>query len=154
MKIPCPVRREYYRQLVVKFSPFLFRCIGDDIGPLVCYTGKIEMYISYTELYETTLERLYCMFSRGYVDLTYFASYYTGIRVNELSHWNKLRKALQYAPEDCRWEYWKCDDEAKKMAVSYMRQLHLFTASFFDQSCFNQAWNNFCEMIKNRSNED
>lgn len=143
MKIPCPVRRDYYRQLIVRYSPFLFQC-----------NDKIETYDSYTELYETTLGRLYCMFGRGYVDLTYFASYYTDINISELALWNKLRKALQYKPEDVRWEFWLCDDEAKKMAISYMRQLHLFTVSVFDQSCFNEAWNKFCKMIKYRSNED
>lgn len=142
MKIPVPMKREYYRQLVGSMAPFLF-----------VNNGVLEVYRCYKDLYVTTLQRLRYFFPRGYVDLLSFTSYYTGIKITDLSGWNTKMGPLFVGVNPTLWDYLSLTDKSKKLAECYMRALHLLTDTQLSQSAFDAAWYEFIEDLKEERNE-
>lgn len=136
MKIPIRPNKNYWHQLVEAYTPFLY-----------VSNGKLEFYTSYEILYTTTLQRMFYMFPRGYVDLVQFASYYCSIPQKELKIWEQHIRGFFLGTDFCLWPM-KDYFTGKLTAENYMRALHELTGTRFSMASFNLAWVDFQTWLK------
>lgn len=149
MKIPAPVKINYYKTLIGRFNPFLFR---------EKETGECMFFEDYGELYYQTMMKICAQFPRGYVSLPIFIYEMTGFKPTELNSLFRMARAMRLLTnEEVLWCYWENSPDEKKTAESILRVLHLFTDTRLNQSMFDMAYNrlkiwNEARDIKNRLN--